>query len=232
MSGPTPRRRKHSPAVYRRRRLVVLLTALIVVAGLVWLFIAQPWQSSASTETLPVPSSSSSSSPPSSSTSESAAPEADAETPVPEADAEEPAPDLTPSAEPCIAADLLIEAVTDQAVYAAGQNPQLSIRLTNQSTTDCTLNVGTSAQAFTISSGPDIWWRSTDCQTEPSDMTVLLSAGQQVTSATPLTWDRTRSSVDTCQGDRPPAAGGGATYRLSVAIGGLSSSNTAAFQLN
>ncbi|WP_187266901.1 hypothetical protein [Microbacterium hatanonis] len=228
MSGSTSRRRKHSPAVYRRRRLVVLLTALIVVAGLVWLFIAQPWQSSASTQTLPVSSPSPSSSP---SASESAAPETDAETPVPEAEAEEPAPELTPSAEPCIAADLLIEAVTDQTVYAAGQNPQLSIRLTNQSTTDCTLNVGTSAQAFTISSGPDIWWRSTDCQTEPSDMTVLLSAGQQVTSATPLTWDRTRSSVDTCQGDRPQAAGGGATYRLSVAIGGLSSSNTAAFQL-
>jgi hypothetical protein len=63
-------------------------------------------------------------------------------------------------------------------------------------------------------------------------MIVLLAAGQEVTSAAPLTWDRTRSSVDTCQGDRPQATGGGATYRLSVAVGGLSSANTAAFQLN
>jgi len=229
MSGSTPRRRKHSPAVYRRRRLVVLLAAVLVVAGVVWLLVAQPWRSAASTEALPVPVSSTSAS-----ASASASPdtEADAETAAPEADADEPSPELTPSAEPCIAADLLIEAVTDQAVYAAGQNPQLSIRLTNQSTADCTLNVGTSAQAFTISSGSDIWWRSTDCQTEPSDMTVLLAAGQQVTSATPLTWDRTRSSVDSCQADRPQATAGGATYRLSVAIGGLASSNTAAFQLN
>ncbi|MFG6444296.1 hypothetical protein ACFXQA_03385 [Microbacterium sp. P07] len=230
MSGSTPRRRKHSPAVYRRRRLVVLLAAILVIAGVVWLLIAQPWRSVAATVSAPTPSSSSS---PASSPSASVEPPVDAPSETPAADAaeEEPAPELTPSAEPCVAADLLIEAVTDKTNYAAGENPQLSITLKNQSTADCSLNVGTSAQAFTISSGSDVWWRSTDCQTEPSDMIVLLSAGQQVTSATPLSWDRTRSSVDTCQGDRAQAPGGGATYRLSVAIGGLSSSNTAAFQL-
>ena len=58
--------------------------------------------------------------------------------------------------------------------YATGQNPLLSIKLTNNGTTDCTLNVGTSTQVFTITSGGDTWWRSTDCQTEPSDMVVLL----------------------------------------------------------
>ena len=202
---------------------------VLVVAGLVWLFVAQPWQSSAASRDPSVPVSSPSTSPSGSPTGD-----APAETPAPEADAdaEEPEPELTPSAEPCVAADLLIEAVTDQPSYAAGQNPLLSIKLTNQSTADCTLNVGTSAQSFTVSSGPDVWWRSTDCQTEPSDMTVLLAAGQEVTSSAPLTWDRTRSSVDTCQGDRAQAPGGGATYRLSVAIGGLSSSNTASFQLN
>jgi hypothetical protein len=217
--------------VYRRRRLVVLLFAILIIAAVAWLLIAQPWRSLAASFADATPQ------PTASSPAASGSPTPDETAPDPAATADpsastEPTPELTPSAEACIAADLLIEAVTDQAVYAQGQNPQLSIRLTNQSTADCTLNVGTSAQAFTISSGPDVWWRSTDCQTEPSDMIVLLSAGQQVTSAAPLTWDRTRSSVDTCQGDRPQATGGGATFHLSVAIGGLSSTNTASFQLN
>lgn len=212
---------------------MVLLVALLVIAGVVWLLVAQPWRSDASTGTpAPSPSASSPSPDPSATPPTEGAGETPAASTDPQADADEPAPELTPTAEACVAADLLVEAVTDQASYAAGQNPQLSIKLTNQSTADCTLNVGTSAQAFTISSGPDVWWRSTDCQTEPSDMLVLLAAGQEVTSSAPLTWDRTRSSVDTCQGDRPQAPGGGATYRLSVAVGGLSSANTAAFQLN
>lgn len=225
MSGTTPRRR-HSPAVYRRRRLLVLLIALLVIAGVVWALIAQPWNSFASPAPEPSPSASRSAPSPSASTSEEPVPEQTA----PAEDAQ-PSPDLTPTADACVPGSLLIEALTDQTAYNQGQNPQLSIRLTNQGDTDCTLNVGTSAQAFVVSSGSDVWWRSTDCQTEPSDMIVLLAAGQQVTSSAPLTWDRTRSSVDSCQGDRPLAPGGGATYHLSVAIGGISSTNTAPFQL-
>jgi len=204
---------------------VVLLVALLVVAGLVWLFVAQPWRSVAAPAAAPSPSASVASPSPAPSASEEADP-----SPEPSA-AGEPTPDLTPTAEACLPGDLLIEAVTDQTAYDQGQNPQLSIKLTNTSSADCTLNVGTSAQAFTVSSGSDVWWRSTDCQTEPSDMIVLLTAGQEVTSSTPLVWDRTRSSVDTCQSERPQAPGGGATYHLSVSINGISSTNTASFQL-
>ncbi len=122
--------------------------------------------------------------------------------------------------------------MTDQDTYSAKQKPKLSIRLTNLSDVDCTLNVGTSTQVFTITSGSDTWWRSTDCQTKPSDQIVLLAAGQSVTSAEPLVWDRTRSSVKTCGDDgRPKAAGGGASYHLSVEIGGVSSDDTAQFLL-
>jgi cytoskeletal protein RodZ len=212
----------------------VLLVALLVIGGLVWLFIAQPWRGFAAPvdpTSSPSPSTSSSAAP-SDAPSDAPSEEASAEEPAPPAEGEEPSPDLTPTAESCTPGALLIEALTDQASYSQGQNPALSIRLTNTSETDCTLNVGTSAQAFTVSSGSDVWWRSTDCQTEPSDMIVLLAAGQQVTSSAPLTWDRTRSSVDTCQSERPVAPGGGATYHLSVAIGGISSTNTAPFQLN
>jgi hypothetical protein len=94
------------------------------------------------------------------------------------------------------------------------------------------MNVGTSAQVFTITSGTDTWWRSTDCQKEPSDTVVVLAADQTVKSAVPLTWDRTRSSVSTCaSANRPRAPGGGATYHLAVEIGGITSTEDAQFLL-
>jgi hypothetical protein len=224
MSGTNPRRR-HSPAVYRRRRLVLLIAVLAVIA-IVWLLIAQPWSGSASDGE---------SQPESASTQQAAT-----ELPIPGAAAEtpqaEPAPDAeptetttlpTPSAVVCAPDDILVEALSDQDSYGSGQNPQLSIRLTNEGDDDCTLNVGTSTQVFTIASGSDTWWRSTDCQTEPSDMPVLLAAGQAVTSTAPLEWDRTRSSTTTCADpNRETAPGGGASYHLSVEIGGISSSQS------
>ncbi|MFJ6651528.1 hypothetical protein ACIQLJ_01870 [Microbacterium sp. NPDC091313] len=240
MSVTTPRRR-HSPAVYRRRRLAVLLLALLVVGAVVWLLVAQPWTSVAATGE-PQPAVSDSSTPaasPEPTASEASPPDAEStgsngansDVPPEGAQAEQESPDATAAAEGCLPGAITVEALTDKQSYASGENPQLSIRLTNTSGTDCTLDVGTSAQAFTISSGSDVWWRSTDCQTEPSSMVVLLKAGQQVTSAAPLTWDRTRSATGTCQGDRPKAPGGGATYHLTVSIGGIPSATTAAFQL-
>lgn len=230
MSGASPRTRQ-SPAVYRRRRLVLLLV-LIAIVAVIWLLIAQPWRGAASEQAqtpmsadeiaqyLPIPDDTtpSSTQTPTSETTADAAPVDPATTPLAAA---------TPTAKSCVAKDLTVDAVTDQDTYGAGQNPQLSIRLTNNSAQDCTLNVGTSGQAFTITSGSDVWWRSTDCQTEPSDMVVLIAAGQSVSSAAPLTWDRTRSSVGSC-GDtnRQNAPGGGASYHLSVEIGGLASSQS------
>jgi len=115
-----------------------------------------------------------------------------------------------------------VEALSDADTYAAGQNPQLSIRLTNEGEVDCTLNVGTTTQVFAVTSGDDVWWRSTDCQSEPSDMIATIAAGQSVSSATPVVWDRTRSSVSTCDaGNRPVAPGGGASYHVTVEIGGI-----------
>lgn len=234
MSG-TSARRRHSPAVYRRRRLVLLI-AVLVIAGLVWLLIAQPWRgtaadggSAAPVQTqdaatdLPVPESTTAAD---GSASASASASASTET------AADPSASAALAAEACRTSDLTVEAVTDSDVYGAGQNPQLSIRLTNTGEADCTLNVGTSTQVFTITSGSDTWWRSTDCQSEPSDMLVVLAAGQTVQSATALEWDRTRSSVSTCgDASRPVAPGGGATYNLTVEIGGASGDEATQFLL-
>lgn len=99
--------------------------------------------------------------------------------------------------------------MTDAETYAAGVLPKLSISLTNKGTKDCTIDVGSTTQSFTISSGADVWWRSTDCQENPSSMIATLTAGTTVTSKDPVTWDRTRSSVETCaQENRQRAPGG------------------------
>lgn len=227
MTGNTPRKRP-SPAVYRRRRLVLLL-AVVAVVALVWLLIAQPWAGAATRNDtdpgakatqaaatdLPVPGAT---------TTGTDAGAATTGTPA--------TPGDIPSAKACIANDIAVEALADSESYGTGQNPQFSIRLTNHGDVDCSMNVGTSGQVFTVTSGDDVWWRSTDCQSEPSDMVVLLAAGQSVTSAAPLTWDRTRSAVGTCNDPgRQAAPGGGASYYLNVEIGGIASTQQTLFLL-
>lgn len=212
-------RKPPSAAVYRRRRLVVFSSLILLIAAIavgVWLFIAQPWADAAPAAT-PKPS-----------TATSAAPDPDATTDAPD---ESPSPQPTESgaaAAPCQATDVTVEAVTDADTYPAGALPALSISLTNNTASACTLDVGSATQVFTVTSGDDVWWRSTDCQENPSNMVVTLEAGQNVTSATPVVWDRTRSDVSTCdQENRPHAPGGGASYHVEVSIGGFSGADTA-----
>lgn len=224
MSSAPPRKRI-SPAVYRRRRIVLLIGVIAVVA-LMWLLIAQPWRGAAVENTASTPTAT-----PTTNTASPTPTSAPAPSPEETVDAAAEAtpspsasPESTPSVKPCVARDITVEPVTDQDTYAAGQNPQLSIALTNSGAVDCTINVGTSAQSFMIASGSDVWWRSTDCQSEPSDMVVTLAAGQTVSSAAPLVWNRTRSSVGSCDDSgRQGAPGGGASYHLSVEIGGIPS---------
>lgn len=207
---------RQSAAVYRRRRLAILLLAIIVVAAIVggiWVAIAQPWKTPAPATS---PQGSSSSSP-------SAAPSIGA-TP---SGTPSPAATETPGLVACEADDVQVTAVTDAEAYAEGALPKLSITLTNVTDRDCTMNVGSSTQSLTVTSGADVWWRSTDCQSEPSDMIVTLTAGSTVSSAEPVVWDRTRSAVDTCEDEnRPRAPGGGASYHVSVSIGGFNSATS------
>ncbi len=208
----------------------MLVVALLVVIAVVWLLIAQPWRGAETAVPAPTTSSPAATPTPTATDEDAAAAEAAAS----EA-AEETTDDAAESTElpECAVGDVAVEAVTDQTSYAADQNPQLSIRLTNTSGADCAMNVGTSTQSFIITSGSDTYWRSTDCQSEPSDTVVTVVAGQTVTSASPITWDRTRSSVDSCDdAGRERAPGGGASYHLAVAIGGIPSTSTAQFQLD
>jgi len=90
---------------------------------------------------------------------------------------------------------------------------------------------GTKAQVFTITSGTEVYWLSTDCQVDPVDAEVSLTPGTPISSSVPIVWDRTRSSVDTCQGPREAVPAGGASYHLAVTVDGFASESTKQFQL-
>lgn len=189
------------PSVYWRRRLLVLL-GLIAVVVIIVLIVVRPGSENAGQET-PRP------------------------TDTPDTEQTEAAADGTRDCDPAI---LDIQPITDSESYAAGQQPQVSVQLTNNGSSACTLTVGADQLVFSIVSGDDPIWTSADCLTTPA-FEVELQPNQPLPNS-PIAWDRTRSSPDTCSSSRPEVIAGGATYRLSVAIGTVESTNDAPFLLN
>lgn len=131
----------------------------------------------------------------------------------------------------CAAKNIVVEAVTDKSSYEAGEQPQLSVTITNIGKNICVLNAGTKAQVFTITSGEEVYWLSTDCQVDAIDAEVSLTPGTPVSSSVPIVWDRTRSSVETCDGPREAVPAGGASYHLSVSVDGFESAAKKQFLL-
>lgn len=150
-----------------------------------------------------------------------------------------PAPSTTPTntalpveeGATCNPAVIRLEPITDAARYPAGVTPMISMSITNTGSVACKLDVGTSAQAYYIVSGSDPIWNSKDCQTGGEPFEQLLQPNVAITT-TPFAWDRTRSATDTCGASRPAVVAGGATYRLSVAVGDIESTSDAPFILN
>lgn len=133
----------------------------------------------------------------------------------------------------CTTKMLKVTATTDKDSYAAGEKPLISMSVQNAGTTACKLNVGTNAQVFQISSKGQLIWQSTDCQTGALEYWALLTPKQSMSSATPLTWAREKSSSDTCDAAaRVQAPAGGATYYLTTFMGAAKSAQAKAFTLN
>ncbi|KQO97510.1 hypothetical protein [Leifsonia sp. Leaf264] len=126
----------------------------------------------------------------------------------------------------CKSKDLELTAITDLDAYAADQQPKLSLSITNTGPKACVVNAGSSQQVFTITSGDEVYWLSTDCQKDAVDADVTLKPNVPIGSAAPLTWDRTRSSADSCDGDRETVPAGGASYKLTVTVGDVTSDPT------
>jgi hypothetical protein len=124
-----------------------------------------------------------------------------------------------------------LEPVTDKGVYNAGENPLISMKITNTSTVACTMNAGSTLQELRITSGSELIWSSKDCQKEPVDVPVILQPNTPQSTA-PIPWDRTRSSATTCDAERNKVKAGGASYHLTVLLGELKSAGTVQFILN
>ncbi|AQX79403.1 hypothetical protein BWO91_04920 [Plantibacter flavus] len=221
MSSLTNPRGPERPAVYWRRRLIVfgvLLAVIVLVIVLIVRLASGPGAENTAATSTPTPTATSAPTP---------APGASTAAPIDEAATTDPG-----SAAACTADQIRVEAVVNGTSFAADELPQLSLSVTNTGSAACTMNAGTSQQVFTVSSGEEPYWTSTDCQTAPSDQQVLLEPGKTVSSNPPITWDRTRSAPDTCDQQRDPVPAGGASYHLNTSIGGFASADSAQFLLN
>jgi zona occludens toxin (predicted ATPase) len=226
MSTPPHPVGRRSAAVYRRRRLVALLVLLMIVAGVLFL-VFRPGSGGAATvggspaTRSAAPQSSASGSPaalpgPSSSAKPAAAPSS---TPKPAV-----------AGQPCVPANVDVEAITDASSYRSGAQPLLSLSLTNTGSVMCTIDAGTATMVFTVSSGKEQYWTSTDCQSNPVHTVIKLEARQTLTS-TPIPWDRSRSSKSTCDASRAAVPAGGASYHLAVSVDGIASKTSKQFLL-
>jgi len=211
MSGDASTNRPVSAAVYRRRRLVFFgaLVAIVVVIVLIVVNLAGG---------SPTPAPSGSEAPAATEEQDDAA----------DAPAATPSASIDPASTPCPGTALQVAALTDADVYPDGAEPQLTLSVTNVSQTPCLLDAGTDQQQFLITSGAEQIWLSTDCAGEPEEAETVIEPGQQISSSTPLSWNRTRSFEGDCEGGAAVSPG---FYNLEVTIGGVTSPEARQFEL-
>lgn len=195
-----------SKKVYLRRRLAALAVLLAVIVAVVLVVVRMSSAGDDGAKPTPKPS----------------VPAEVAETPKPAANGKNPA---------CAPGALQVEAITDQGSYPEGQEPQFSLSVLNTGDAACTIDAGTAQMVFTVTSGAEQYWRSTDCQTEGASLPVILKPKVPLVTA-PLGWERVRSTPDTCEEERDEAPGGGASYHLKVSLGGVEGRESAQFILN
>ncbi|WP_353987223.1 hypothetical protein [Ruicaihuangia caeni] len=212
--GPQP------PSVYWRRRIMVLL-GLIAVIVVVVLIVVRP--GAAEGETRDKGDSSTVAETPAAGGSGS-----DAGGSVDDGGAAAPAGDGELSA--CKPGTIAVEAVTDKTSYQPGEPVLVTMTVTNTGTAACLLNAGTDVMEFLITSGAEKYWSSKDCQTDAAPAEVRIEPAQAISTA-PLTWDRTRSTPETCDTERPAVPAGGASYHLSVKLGDLEAASSRQFML-
>ncbi|WP_457947660.1 hypothetical protein ACTAQI_17950 [Pseudarthrobacter sp. alpha12b] len=212
--------RKPGAAVYRRRRLVaggaLLLVIALVVSGfaLAGAFKGGSQQASSTQPSSPDPAASPSAAA-TPSASASATPSA---TPSPTAPA-------TPT---CNQNLVTVSAATDKPVYGPGENPLLTLKVTNGGTVACEVNIGTSQMEFLVTSGSDRIFSSKDCQASSDDLVKVIAPGASETANFP--WSRNRSA-DGCKAVAAAPGGGGAYYIFTAKLGSRASPK-AVFQLN
>jgi len=203
--------RKPASTVYRRRRLFVGAALLLVIAvafgGLAAVSsVVNAGQSASGGGAAP--------------SGQEAAPAAGPETTA--------SPSATPTGNGCEQNLVTVTATTDKASYTAGENPLLTLKVTNGNKVPCKVNIGTSQMEFLITSGSDRIFSSTDCQTDSTDLVKTIAPGQSETANFP--WQRNRTVQGCAPIEAKPGAGG--AYYVFTARLANKTSPKAVFQLN
>lgn len=198
-SRPAPRPgNRPSPAVYRRRRIVVLIGTLIVAGTLVWGSIAIVGLFAGPGEKNPV-----------------------AEPVAPSATVENPSPASPSPSDTCRSDDIVVVAETEKGSYGAEENPVLVMRIENKGKVPCGLNVGTSVQEFTVMSGADRIFSTSDCRADAQDYLLTIAAG--AAESAKFTWMRDRSAPGCGSVAAKPRPG---TYVFTAKLGDVSSNRS------
>ncbi|MCT9620529.1 hypothetical protein [Curtobacterium sp. C2H10] len=217
------------PGVYWRRRAMVIGVLLLIVVVVVLIVVgrggasADPGSSSTSASASSAGPSSSPRATPSAAASPSGSAAASSSAP---ASASASAKDGST----CAKEQIELTPVVDKTSYGPTEDPKIAMSIKNTGSNSCHMDLGSSQQVLTISSGEEQYWSSKDCQTGGTNQDVTIKAGQTLTTPA-IAWDRTRSSTSTCDSSRPSVTGGGASYHLEVAVGNIESKASVQFIL-
>jgi hypothetical protein len=203
---------KSVSAVYRRRRLFVGIVLLMVLAMGIGGFSAI----SATLNADKVQVSSTEGGNAGTTTQPTNAPEASASAASP-----------TPATPTCDRSLVTVSASTDKPAYGAGEEPLLSLKVTNGGKLPCDVNIGTSQMEFLVTSGSDRIFSSVDCQASSEDLIKTIAPGGSETANFP--WPRNRSVPGCTAVSAKPGAGG--AYYVFTAKLGEKTSPKAVFQL-
>lgn len=138
----------------------------------------------------------------------------------------------------CTTESILLEPIVadssggEKAAFDTGINPFFGYRITNIGTKDCTLDLGAKNTFYRVTSGDETIWSSEDCDRTALVSTVLTLKPNEPLSSPVSDWYRVKSSSTGCGAEQIPVTAGGASYHLSVEVGGMVSKETSQFILN
>lgn len=221
-SARTPGRPPLSP-VYRRRRLIagVVLLLLIAVAFGGFDAVSSAMSGGQPSGSQPAGAGTAAASQPADSASASPAASEDPS-------ATSPATSSATAGDGCEQNLVTVTAATDQQVYAPGEKPLLSLKVTNNNKVPCQVNLGTSQMEYMITSGSDRIFSSLDCQAASTDLMKTIAPGKSETAN--FLWQRNRT-VQGCEAVEAKPGAGGAYYVFTARLANKTSPK-AVFQLN
>ncbi|CAB4606994.1 unannotated protein [freshwater metagenome] len=138
----------------------------------------------------------------------------------------------------CTTESILLEPVVadagggTKAAFDTGINPFFGYKITNIGTKDCTIDLGAKDTYFRVTSGTETIWDSANCDRTALVSNVVTLKPNETMSSAMSDWYRVKSSSTGCGADQTPVKAGGASYHLSVEVGGAVSKETSQFVLN